>query len=226
MKLVLIRHAQSLRNVQRGGRPFYDVGQKKIGLPNHLIPVTKEGRLQAEKVAHALFRGLLCGKYTTPSVIFHSGFVRTIDTANIILTIFKGMGTGGRFNKTPLEQNHLLRERDAGHTFEMDYEEAKTNFPHLDDYWKLDGKWFAVPLGGESLVQVMDRVSLFLNQLIQRLEWEDSTIYAVTHGGTMMAFEMVIKKIPFEKATELVQTPKNCGVREYDYEDGVWKEAS
>jgi broad specificity phosphatase PhoE len=223
MKLILIRHAESLRNVHRNGKAFYDVGQEKIGLPNHLIPITENGRRQADSVADTLYSKWSSGEHAKPAIMIHSGFVRTRDTANIIHSKLKVLAENdGTSFEIPMEQNHLLRERDAGHTFEMDSAEAEKYFPHLEDYWRLDGKWFAVPLGGESIVQVMDRVSIFLYQLAQNQKLKNSTVYAVTHGGTMTAFELVIKKVPFSEAAERVHAPKNCGVANYEYKEGVW----
>lgn len=224
MKLILIRHAESLRNVTRKGKTFYDVGERKIGLPNYLIPITKNGEEQAKYVAQRLISEWRAGTHNRPSIIYHSGFKRTRDTATILYQNIMGTtDEKGKILEIPLEQNHLLRERDAGHAFEMTSEEARNNFPHLEEYWKLDGKWFAVPPGGESIVQVMDRVCMFMSQIVHNNRNPDDTIYAVTHGGTMMAFQMVIKKIPFDEASKTVSEPKNCDFVCYEYKDGSWQ---
>lgn len=223
MKLLLIRHAESVRNVNRKGKVFYDVGQEKIGLPNHLIPITKKGEGQAVEVAKKLYRDWKTGKQSLPVLLIHSGFVRTKDTCDIVYShLKKYVATDGVTFDIPTEQNHLIRERDAGHTFEMDEVEAMTHFPHLSDYWKLDGKWFAVPIGGESLVHVMDRVSLFLSQLVHDERLKDATVYAFTHGGTMQAFEMVITKKPFDGESLKITTPENCEYICYEYAHGRW----
>lgn len=218
MKLVLIRHAQSARNAVFHGNTFYKDNQEKLGTPNHFIHLTDKGRGQAVEVGSTLYRNE--AEHGTPKVILHSGFKRAKETAEIIKHEFE---TQHRSKNLPIEQNHLLRERDAGHAFEMRESEAAKHFPFLQDYWKFEGKWFAVPPGGESFVQVMDRVSLFLHALTSNRKYEGKTIYAVTHGGTMQAFKMVIEKVPFDEADKRVVNPKNCEVVRYEYENGEWK---
>jgi broad specificity phosphatase PhoE len=219
MKLILIRHAQSVRNAAFKGNTFYRDDQEKLGLPNHVLGLTEKGREQARDAAQKILAGV--GVYGSPTVILHSGYVRARDTANIIHEEFSKSYN----HEIEFEQNHLLRERDAGHAFEMSGSESRHHFPFLEDHWKFEGKWFAVPPGGESFIQVMDRVSTFLHILSQesRPRWRDGTIYAVTHGGTMRAFQLVVEKIPFEEAEEQVTIPKNCEMAGYQYVNGSWK---
>ncbi len=222
MKLVLIRHAQSVRNELFKGQHFYEDSQGKLGLPNHLITLTDKGRGQAKARGYELY--LKEKERGRAVVILHSGFTRAKETAEIIKKeiehSYKEVDT---LFTLPIEQNHLLRERDAGHAFEMNRSEVDHHFPYLDDYWKFDGKWHAIPPSGESLVQVMDRVSMFLHMLANTKKYEDETLYAVSHGGTMQAFKMVIEKIPFDEAEDRVHSPKNCEVAQYEYVKGEWE---
>jgi 2,3-bisphosphoglycerate-dependent phosphoglycerate mutase len=218
MKLILIRHAQSLRNIRIGGHTFYNEGEKKIGLPNYRVPITEEGERQALLRARFLYE-----MTDIPTVMIHSGFMRTVETTRIIKNEIERLHTeSGRVLRIPVEQNHLLRERDAGHAFEMNVKEVAAHFPYLDEYWKLDGTYFAVPPGGESFIQVMDRISLFLSQLTHRKDLENSTVYAVTHGGTMRAFQLVIESVPYDHMEEMVRKPENCEAHTYTYKEGVW----
>ncbi|MBP6888261.1 MAG: histidine phosphatase family protein [Candidatus Pacebacteria bacterium] len=216
MKLILIRHAQSVRNAAFKGNHFYHDGQEKLGTPNHSLTITEKGKDQARAVATMLLSEIKKGEEASPSLLLHSGFIRTRETANIIFEVLQNESS------FPVEQNHLLRERDAGHAFEMWESEARQHFPYLESHWDFEGKWFAVPPGGESFIQVMDRVALFLQTLTVDTRHKDKTVYAVTHGGTMRAFQMVIDKVPFEKADELVLNPKNCGIVKYNYVHNVW----
>jgi 2,3-bisphosphoglycerate-dependent phosphoglycerate mutase len=220
MKLVLIRHAQSIRNVALQGSHFYEDEQEKLGLPNHFIHLTEKGKAEARDVGHTLCA--LEKQHGTPAVLMHSGFKRAKETALLIKEEVGLIYEGSSFS-LPIEQNHLLRERDAGHAFEMSEGEAAKYFPFLQQYWGFEGKWFATPPGGESFIQVMDRVSLFLHILANNKKYEGRTVYAVSHGGTMQAFKMVIEKIPFDEADERVRNPKNCELARYEYEQGEWR---
>ena len=223
MKLTLIRHAQSERNKSIGGGHFYSDASQKSGIPNHRIKITEEGEAQARTVARRLRTVSIEKGIGTPTILLHSGYERSKKTAEIILNELQQLPLKmGITLKTTLEQDHLLRERDSGYGIEMTKHESKQHFPYLEDYWELDGTWFAVPPGGESVVQVMDRVSTFLLKLSLNKKFESKHVCAVTHAGTMSAFQMVIEKIPFEKADELVIRQKNCATAEYEYEDGDW----
>jgi 2,3-bisphosphoglycerate-dependent phosphoglycerate mutase len=221
MKLILIRHAQSVRNAIFKGGHFYKNDQEKLGLTNQAIPISEKGEGQAKEVAQQLYYN-----FDLPEVILHSGFTRTLRTARIIRDeMIVASALNDHTFSVELEQNHLLRERDAGYGFEMHEGEAAKNFPFLQEYWDFEGKWFATPPGGESIVKTMDRVSLFLHTLSVNEKYRDRTVYAVTHGGTMRTFQMVIEKIPFERADELVREAKNCEIHAYQFKKGAWGKA-
>jgi broad specificity phosphatase PhoE len=224
MKLTLIRHAQSVRNkIVKGGHSYTDVSQK-LGIPNHLIKITDLGEIQAKEVAKKLFQTSLMKGKGLPSVLLHSGYERARTTAEIILKEVKVFGEENNISvKTTIEQDHLIRERDSGYGIEMTHDESRGHFPFLEEHWALNGAWFSVPPGGESVVQVMDRVSTFLLKLAMNKDLEGKHVWAVCHARTMSAFQMVVEKIPFEKADELVLHPKNCATAEYELEYGVWK---
>jgi hypothetical protein len=57
--LVLVRHAQSARNVAKKGNAFFldDESRKAVqGIPDQHVPITDEGRRQAELTGAALER--------------------------------------------------------------------------------------------------------------------------------------------------------------------------
>jgi broad specificity phosphatase PhoE len=224
MKLTLIRHAESERNKTRRGEHFYKDNDQKLGTPNHKIKLTEEGVAQAKQVAKKLFDESQGEGGSVPHVIFHSGYERSKKTAHIILEEVTLLAEqSGVTLIIPTEQDHLLRERDAGYGIEMTEDESRGHFPFLNEYWKFDGMWFAVPPGGESVIQVMDRVNTFLIKLALSEKLKSKHIWAVTHGRTMSAFQMVIEKIPFEDADENVVKPHNCATATYEYKEGEWQ---
>jgi 2,3-bisphosphoglycerate-dependent phosphoglycerate mutase len=222
MRIVLIRHAQSLRNVTHAGKTFYRVGEKKNNVPNYKVPITAEGVNQARAVGKRLYN-MHVTYGVDPVRMYHSGFKRAEHTASIIIDTMKELAEKNSHELSiPIEQDHLLRERDAGHAFEMDEGEAKKHFPYLSEHWSFEGKFFATPPGGESFVRVMDRVALFLHKMSTIDALRGKTVYAVTHGGTMLAFEMVVGKIPFDEGGRSVTLAKNCEIHSYCYEGGEW----
>src|SRR3989344_6490946 len=84
--LVLIRHGKSVRNIAEKSGPFFknDDARKKFGaVRDRLIPLTQKGIRQARKVGGGLKR-----KFGIHDLLFHSGFLRTIETTDGILMAY------------------------------------------------------------------------------------------------------------------------------------------
>ena len=78
--LVLIRHGESKRNILESKSAFYQSNEDResIGiLQDRLTPLTKKGHGQARKAGRGLKR-----KFRIPDLLFHSGFLRTIETTD------------------------------------------------------------------------------------------------------------------------------------------------
>ncbi len=159
--VVLVGHGESERNVAKKQNRFFldDESRRSLkGVPDHRhhVPLTALGRQQAEMTGHAL----RC-QFGLFDYIYHSGYRRTVETADGILNAY-----------TPEERaamivrHHLfIRERDGGRVYFMTDAEAMVAFPWLQEYWNALGPFFARPPGGESLAQVCERVYAFLQKL-------------------------------------------------------------
>ncbi len=219
MKLIIIRHAESERNVQLKGKTFYDEGQKKLNIPNRLIDLTESGVRQAVALSEKLIHNVRSGVLAEPDIVMSSSFTRADKTADIVSN---GLEEGG-VAAPKIEHNHLIRERDSGYGYEMTREESGNTFPYLRNHWSFEGKWFSTPPGGESLVQVMDRGALFLSTLSLDTRLQGKTVYAFSHGGFMQAVQAVVNKIPFEEIESRVKNPENCEFAIYSNEQGFWE---
>ena len=215
MKLLIIRHAESVRNVTMRGKVFYKHEEEKAGTPTRRIALTDLGKQQAHTVAEKLLAKVRTGEIAMPDIVLSSGFMRADSTAEIVT---KGMGCD-----LPIKHNHLLRERDPGYGFELTEEEMQVHFPYLRQYWGLEGKWFSTPPGGESLVQVADRASLFLQTISGDARYTNKTVYAFSHGGFMMAMNVVIRSIPCLEVDTNLMNPPNCHIDTYSNEKGYWE---
>ena len=81
--LVLVRHAQSARNVAKKGNMFFldDEMRKAVqGIADHHVPITDEGRPQAEVTGQALR-----AEFGAFDYVYHSGYRRTQETAEHLL---------------------------------------------------------------------------------------------------------------------------------------------
>src|SRR3989338_6012126 len=122
--LALIRHGESKRNALENKSPFYQNNEEResIGiLQDWLIPVTKNGQRQAKNVGRALKR-----KFGIPDLLFHSGFLRTIETTNGILEAYSKKESV----KFKIAENHLIRERNPGYLMNYTEKELQEMF-----YW-------------------------------------------------------------------------------------------
>lgn len=204
--LVLVRHAESARNVAKKGNVFFtdDESRRSVrGVPDYEIPLTEAGFRQAELTGAALR-----DRYGTFDVVVDSGYRRTVDTASAILEAWPTPGAERR-------SDVFVRERDSGFAYDMTTAEAEAAFPWLEEYWKTSGSFFARPPGGESVAQVCERVCLFLQGLER--DHAGDRVLVVTHGVTLRAFRHLIEGLGYAEvmATFRADPPENCSVTTY-----------
>ncbi len=215
-KLVLIRHAESERNKALNGALFLSdpTALEKVGkIPDHKISITEHGKFQAEKTSPKLLE-----IHGIPDVVFHSGYMRTKQTAESVLSSY-GV-------KPLLKEDLSLREREGGYTHTLLESEKEKHFPYLQEYWDIVGGLFARPIGGESLMDVIEnRLRPFLEYLNKN--YAGKTVLLVTHGRVIQCFRFILDEMTWEKMEEYLEdkksTPTNCGVSTYMYDSETEK---
>jgi broad specificity phosphatase PhoE len=152
--------------------------------------------------------------FGVPDYLYHSGYLRTLQTTNGILTAY----TAEEKEHIKVRMNPSIRERDAGYAYDMTEAEAEAAFPWLQEHWKTVGGFFARPPGGESLSDVADRLYKFINMLFR--DRPGQKVFVVTHGGTLRAFRFILERWDYEQALRWPegQSPENCGVTHYKYD--------
>jgi broad specificity phosphatase PhoE len=208
--LVLVRHAESQRNVAKKGNVFFadDESRRSVrGVADHRIAITDAGWRQAELTGQRVRE-----RFGTFDVVFHSGYRRTEETAEGILRAY----TPEERRAMPQLQDVFIRERDTGFAYDMTTAEAEASFPFMDEYWRTSGPFFARPPGGESVAQVCERVHLFLRRLAH--DHSRQRVLVVTHGVTLRAFRFLLEGWDYETAEEHMRlhTPQNCSVTVYE----------
>jgi 2,3-bisphosphoglycerate-dependent phosphoglycerate mutase len=219
----------SARNVAKDGAIFLtkEARVKVKGISDPATPLTNEGWQQARATGAALR-----SQYGVPDRIYHSGYQRTIETANGILEAYDEHERGS----IDIRSHIFLRERDTGYTFEMTAEESAAAFPWLEAYWQTYGNFYARPPGGESWAEVTQRVYLFLDMLYRdacliaannnssreaRLI-AGKTVFVVTHGGTLRCFRFLLESWSLEQIN-VAKAPRNCGLLVYRYNNDAHK---
>ena len=212
--LVLVRHAESARNVARKGNRFFldDESRKAVqGVPDQSVPITDEGRRQAQMTGLAIR-----SEFGTFDYVYHSGYRRTQETAEHILAAY----TPEERDAIRVRHHLFLRERDAGWTYDMTTAEAEAAFPWLQGYWDTFGRFFARPPGGESLAEVAERVYLFLGMLFR--DRPGQRILVVSHGGTLRVFRYLLERWSHDEFLERWESEPvdNCAVTAYAHDRG------
>jgi len=211
--LVIVRHAESLRNqVKKDSVYFADDAARRVvrGTPDHLIEITSDGFEQAAQTGHALRE-----RFGVFDYVYTSGYTRTEQTAQGLLSAY----TDEERARTRQRMNLFIRERDPGYTYDMTEAEAGGAFPWLAEYWQTFGSFFSRPPGGESLADVTSRVHTFLNTLFR--DRVGQKVLVVTHGGTIRCFRFALERWGYQQASQRLgdQAPVNCGVTTYRCSD-------
>ncbi len=212
-RLVLVRHAESARNEAKKGSTYFadDAARRTVqGVPDHANPLTPLGHRQALETGRVIRERYGCFDY-----VYHSGYQRTVQTADDILAAY----SEDERRQMRVRSNLFIRERDPGHAYDMTEAEAEAAFPWLHGYWQTFGGFFARPPGGESLADVVERVYLFLNMLFRDRAGQD--VLVVMHGGTLRCFRYILERWDYEQALRWPpgQSPANCGVTEYECDE-------
>ena len=212
-QLVLIRHAESLRNQVKKDSIYFpdDEARREVrGIPDYKIPLTERGLIQARMTGVSLFT-----EFGAPDYAYHSGYLRTEQTLDAILEA----ATPAERKSVNVRMNQFVRERDAGYSYDMTTEEAETAFPWLREHWKTFGGFFSRPPGGESVSDVSQRIYAFLNALFR--DRAGKKVWVVTHGIALRAFRFVLERWTYNQAFKWPegQSPENCGVTVYNFDE-------
>mgnify|MGYP001610334537 FL=1 len=84
--LVVIRHAESARNDAKKGSVYFadDAARERVrGIPDHKVPITPLGVRQSIRTGIALRE-----RFGIPDYLYHSGYLRTMHTAKLILDAY------------------------------------------------------------------------------------------------------------------------------------------
>lgn len=209
-QIILIRHAESARNIAKSTTYFADEYARRHvkGVPDYKIPLTEAGEQHAKQTGEYLRK-----RFGTFDYIYHSGYKRTKDTLENILTAY----SDEERRQMKIRHDAFIRERDPGFTYDMTETEATKAFPWLQEYWDTYGGFFAYPPGGESIAKMTERVYQFIGMLFDRRV--NQKVLIITHGGTIRAFRFLLEHWDYERAITWPPgtQPKNCGITVYDY---------
>jgi len=154
-RILAIRHGETAWNVETRIQGQLD------------IPLNATGQWQAQRVAQAL------AQLDTIAAIYSSDLLRALETARAIAA-----STGA-----PLQTHTGLRERGFGLFEGKTFVEIENDWPDESRRWRQREPHWAPPSGGESLLQLRERISSTLHELAAQHAGEQ--IVLVAHGGVL-----------------------------------------
>lgn len=203
MHIFLIRHGESISNV----------GENYIKrIPDHLVPLTERGQMQAEKNGEWLAN--YCKEKNidlSRARIWRSPFLRTRQTSE-------------GFNKSlgikDIREDITLTEQQFGLFDSVPDEERRRIYPNEYFEYKRQctnlGKFYARLPMGESPFDVAIRIHQFMGTIYRDFERHGvDTLFVFTHGTTLRTFLLRWFHYPTEWYEE-EKNPKNCWIREID----------
>jgi probable phosphoglycerate mutase len=155
-RIIAVRHGETAWNVDTRIQ-----GQLDIGLND-------KGRWQAQRVAQALAEDVI-------DAVYSSDLQRAHATAQAIAVA----QTAGAL---PVQTHRGLRERSFGKFEGHTYAAIQTQWPDESRLWRIRDPHFA-PVGGESPLQVMERVGQAVDDISARHLGQQ--IVLVAHGGVL-----------------------------------------
>jgi len=158
--------------------------ERTFGAEPHSLPLTELGYRQAREVAKRI------STLFNPVHVIASYYLRAQETARVIAEALQ----------LPLEIEPKLHEREVGVLKGQPYEAA-----HKTPGYDPKNHWSWAPEGGESFIDVMNRVAPIMDRVAKAYLGRDVVI--VSHGGVMKALWAHVTG-----DWETTHTPPNCGI--------------
>lgn len=229
-KIILVRHGESMGNVDK---------QVYLETPDYAVRLTEQGKEQAlilgerlrvlmdsldaahnEKPKYYQFHDTATGKILTPSqrgaMVYGSPYFRTRET-------YKQFRKSIAIHK--YYEDPRLREQEWGTRTQENFDELqRLRQAHIEQTRDAYGTFYYRFEGGESVADVYDRASSFLDTLWRDFEKDDYPSMCIinTHGMFVRAFLMRFLHLTVEEF-EVLKNPKNASMTVLSLVGGKYK---
>jgi len=186
-------------HIVRHGVTDYNLQGRVQGPLNH--PLNGEGRAQAAEAAE-----ILGNAFPVPEAVFSSSLARARETAAIIQRRFD----------IPLITSSLLREISQGAWNGQSHADLRKIYPEERKLWE-EKPWEFTPPGGESILDVQKRLTIFLEGIL--LHDFHGAIIIVTHEIAGAVLATMLRQLPVQKMSDFYQ--KNGGVMKIQFDGSI-----
>ncbi|MCU0316383.1 MAG: 2,3-bisphosphoglycerate-dependent phosphoglycerate mutase [Fimbriimonadaceae bacterium] len=174
-KLILVRHGQSLWNLENRFTGWVDV------------PLTEKGRAEATRAGERL-------KGTEVHVAYTSGLQRAQETLRLIM--------GAMEVDLPVIRDSALNERDYGDLAGLNKDDMRKKYGEEQVHiWRRS--YDVAPPGGESLKDTRARTLPFFERAIMGDMRQGKNVLVVAHGNSNRSIVMALENLTTEQVLEL-----------------------
>jgi broad specificity phosphatase PhoE len=206
--LWLVRHGESAGNVARdaaeaGGLPVIELAHRDVD-----VPLSTTGQRQSR----ALGRWFASQPETDhPTVIFSSPYVRSMQTASLVLAEARPT--------RPVVQivDERLREKEFGILDRLTRAGITARYPAEATRRQETGKFYYRPPGGESWVDVILRLRSVIDTI--QLQYRRERVLIVAHQVVVLCFRYLLEKMNEEQILRIdaEKDVANCSVTNYEF---------
>lgn len=181
-RIDLIRHGQSAGNVANDAAHAARSEMLDLSIRDMDVPLSDLGTAQAQALGTWM-------REVSPDWIVSSPYVRAIDTVRVALA------AAGKDQE--ISRDERLREREFGILDRLTRAGIEARHPEQAAARTFLGKMYHRPPGGESWVDVADRVRSFYRDL--RLDHEGRHVVVVAHQAVILLFRYVLEGLTEEE---------------------------
>lgn len=206
-KLWVIRHGQSKSNVAHDEADASGALSLNIDVGNHMVPLSDLGHEQAADLG-AWFATL--PEDERPEVVIVSPFLRAVQTGDETLA-----AAGISKDDIIYVVDERLREKSFGILDNFTKPGIKKHFPQEHKRFKMEGKFYCQPPGGESWADVTFRLRAVREEIRARFAGKRVAIFC--HQVVVQCWRLIEEDISVEDilAIDRDRDVPNCGVVSY-----------
>ena len=206
--LFVVRHGESAGNVARERAEAAAQDRIEIDQRDVDVPLSDEGRRQAEALGEWLLEQ---PEDRRPTLLLVSPYVRAVQTAEVALEK-AGM-------KLPTVVDERFREREFGVLDGLTKQGISSVFPEEQERRQRLGKFYHRPPGGESWSDVLLRLRAGLSDV--RRDHPGERILLVAHQVVVLLVRYVVEELDERQILDIDADAEvaNCSVTSYEYDE-------